>query len=81
MYSTRIAGGIKSREMKGNVLWYNVRKGFGTIMGADGNRYFAHKSNLPFWTIFLTKGDLVEFLVEDDKRGAVAKDIKVVKRN
>lgn len=68
--------------MNGSVLWYDARKGFGSILGADGNKYFVHKSSLPFWTLFLAKGNLVEFLIEDNRetypRGPVAKDIKII---
>lgn len=28
--------------MKGNVKWFNNRKGFGFITGADGQDYFVH---------------------------------------
>ena len=64
--------------MNGSVLWYDIKKGFGSIMGADGNKYFVHKSSLPFWTLFLKADDLVEFFIEDNKKGPVAKDIKII---
>ena len=64
--------------MNGSVLWYDARKGFGSIMGTDGNTYFVHKSSLPFWTLFLKADDSVEFLVEDNKKGPVARNIKII---
>lgn len=63
--------------MKGIVSWYNVQKGFGFIRGDDGQRVFIHKSQLPFWTIFLKKGDHVWFSVQDSLRGPVAVELTV----
>ncbi len=63
--------------MKGIVSWYNVQKGFGFIRGDDGLRVFIHKSELPFWTIFLKKGDQVWYSVEESLRGPVARELTV----
>ena len=63
--------------MKGIVKWYNIRRGYGFIQGEDGNDVFVHKSEVPFWTIFLSKGDRVEFRLESTKRGNKATDIRM----
>jgi len=61
--------------VSGIVSFYDVRKGFGFIRGDDGQRVFVHKSELPFWTIFLQKGDHVRYCVNESKRGPVATKI------
>ena len=63
--------------MQGIVSFYDVRKGFGFIRGDDGQRVFVHKSELPFWTIYLQKGDKVMYRVSESKRGPVAMDLAV----
>ena len=64
-------------NVNGVVSFYDARKGFGFIRGDDGQRVFVHKSELPFWTIFLEKGDRVTYCVSDSKRGPYAKNIAV----
>jgi CspA family cold shock protein len=63
--------------MKGIVKWYNIRRGYGFIQCEDGNDVFVHKSEVPFWTIFLSKGDHVEFRLESTKRGNKATDVRM----
>ncbi len=63
--------------MQGIVSFYDVRKGFGFIRGDDGQRVFVHKSELPFWTIYLQKGDKVIYRVSESKRGPVAMSLAV----
>jgi CspA family cold shock protein len=64
--------------MKGIVKWYNIKKGYGFIQGEDGVDVFIHKSQVPFWTIFLNSGDRVEYIKEDNKKGLEAKNIKML---
>ena len=64
--------------MKGIVQWYNIRKGYGFIQGEDGKDVFVHKSAVPFWTIFLSKGDKVEYTVERSTKGNHASMIKMI---
>lgn len=64
--------------MKGTIIWYDIRKGYGFIRSDDGTNVFVHKSEVPFWTIFFNKGDKVEYLLEHSKQGVKAKNIKMV---
>jgi CspA family cold shock protein len=64
--------------MKGTVSWYNIQKGYGFIRGEDGQEVFVHKSDIPFWTIFLTVGDRVEYAKELSKKGIKAVQLKMV---
>ena len=54
--------------MKGKVKWYNIKQGFGFIEGENDKDLFFHKSEIPFWSIFLNKGDKVEFLEKTQKK-------------
>ena len=64
--------------MKGKVKWYNIRHGYGFIRGEDGNDVFVHKNNIPFWTIFLNTGDLVEYMPERTNKGIMATQLKIL---
>ncbi len=64
--------------MKGTVKWYNPKKGYGFIQGEDGKDVFVHKSDVPFWTIFLNRGDKVEYKTEKLKTGVKAANIKML---
>ena len=64
--------------MKGKVIWYNIKRGYGFIEGEDGDNVFIHKSEIPFWTIFLNKGDKVQYIKENTKNGLKAKDLKIL---
>ena len=64
--------------MKGEVKWYNIKQGFGFIEGEDGEDVFIHKSDIPFWTIFLNRGDKVEYLKENTKNGLKATNLKIL---
>lgn len=64
--------------MKGEVKWYNIKHGYGFIRCDNGEEVFIHKSQIPFWSIFLNKGDKVDFIKKDTKRGLQAYDIKIL---
>jgi len=64
--------------MIGKVKWYNTKQGYGFIEGEDGKDVFIHKSEIPFWTIFLNKGDKVEYLKEKSKNGLKATNLKIL---
>ena len=64
--------------MFGKVKWYDVRKGYGIISGDDGKEVFVHRSAVPFWSIYLNKGDKVEYSLEPWQKGTKASSIKVL---
>ena len=64
--------------MIGKVKWYNIKQGYGFITGEDGNDIFFHKSEIPFWTILLNKGDKVQFRKQNTKRGLQAISLEVL---
>jgi len=66
--------------MKGTVKWYDTKKGYGFINGDDGNCVFAHRSDLSYFEVYLTKGDSTEYNIEQTKTGNKAKDIIVRNR-
>jgi len=64
--------------MKGKVKWYDIKKGYGFIEGEDGFDVFIHKSDIPFWTIFLNKNDKVEYTKENTKKGLKAIELQII---
>jgi cold shock CspA family protein len=64
--------------MIGKVKWYNIRQCFGFIKGKDGKEVFIHKNDLPFWTIYLEPGDLVEYLPRNTNKGIQATQLKII---
>jgi len=64
--------------MIGEVKWYNIKQGYGFIKGKDGEDVFIHKSEIPFWSIFLKKGEKIEYTKEQTKKGIIAKDLKIL---
>ena len=61
--------------MKGNIKWYNARKGYGFITGEDGKEVFIHRSAIPSETS-INEGDEVQFEIENSERGPQAKNLK-----
>lgn len=61
--------------MKGNVKWYNARKGYGFIASEDGDDVFVHRTAIPMGT-FLKEGDKVEYEIEQTDKGPNAKNVK-----
>jgi len=64
--------------MKGIVIWYNIKNGYGFIQGEDGHDVFIHKSDVPFWSIFLKQGDKIEYTKEKTYKGIKAKNLKIL---
>jgi len=60
--------------MEGKIKFYNRSKGFGFIIGEDGQEYYFNEAgiNAP------DQGDTVSFRLQKSQRGDVAKNIKVV---
>jgi CspA family cold shock protein len=61
--------------MKGIVKWYNIKQGYGFIEGDDRKDAFIHKSNLPFWTIYLKTGDKVRYKPKKSTKGWEATEL------
>lgn len=68
-------------RQKGRVRWFDDQRGYGfAVIEGHEEDIFVHHSNITtdgYPT--LKKGQLIEFEVEDGKRGKVARNIKVVK--
>ena len=64
--------------MNGKVIWYSIKQGYGFIKGEDGEDVFIHRSEIPFWTIFLKKGDRVQYSKEYTKNGFKATELKIL---
>ena len=64
--------------MKGKVKWYNIRQGYGFIKGDDGLDVFIHKSEIPFWTIYINSGDKVEYAKKKTNKGIIATNVKML---
>ncbi|MDH7507041.1 MAG: cold shock domain-containing protein [Candidatus Thermoplasmatota archaeon] len=63
--------------MKGNIKWYNARKGYGFITGEDDKEVFIHRTEITDG-ISLNEGDQVQFEVENSNRGLQAKNVKKI---
>ena len=64
--------------MYGVVKWYNIKQGYGFIKSDAGKDFFIHKNEIPFWSIYLKKGEKVKFLIKNTKKGPKATDIKLI---
>lgn len=62
--------------MKGRIKNYNEQKGFGFILGNDNQDYFFHISDVNTFEP-LKRGDFVEFVPSENKKGQCAKKVKV----
>ena len=69
-----------SNKILGKVKWYSIKLGFGFIEGKDRRDIFFHKSEIPFWSIFLNKGDKVEYIEENSKKGLKATNLKLLNK-
>ena len=70
----------KREDIQGIVKWYNVKQGYGFIESKNGKDIFFHKSEIPFWSIFLNKGDKVEYKEENSKKGLIATELKLLNK-
>jgi CspA family cold shock protein len=62
--------------MKGIVKFYDIRKGYGFIRSNDGSTIFVHKTDIPFFDIFLMAGEHVEYQLGPSKKGLKAINVK-----
>lgn len=61
--------------MEGEVKFYNVKKGFGFIVGDDNKEYFTHYTMLEDG-LKLYEGTLVEFTHVHTKKGPQAQNVR-----
>ena len=66
--------------MKGTVKWYNTRKGYGFILGEDGQDYFVHHTALQRG-VYLRENDRVTFDPAETEKGKQAQNIALVEGN
>jgi CspA family cold shock protein len=63
----------------GNVKWFDVKKGFGFIVGPDGQDVFVHFSQIGgdgFKT--LKDGEVVEYELQTGEKGSFAREVRRV---
>lgn len=65
--------------MEGTVKWFNSRKGYGFIVGEDGQEVFVHHTALKEGS-FLRDGDKVSFELAETDKGKQAKDVVLLKK-
>lgn len=67
-------------EIKGNIKWYDAKKGYGFITGEDGVDYFVHFSGVKkarHYTGF-DANDEVTFEITEGKKGPQASGVELV---
>jgi len=62
--------------MTGTCLEWDIDKGYGTLQGSDGKRYFCHFSAIQSTDISLDVGEEVDFEPSMGKRGNEATLVK-----
>lgn len=62
----------------GRVRWFDANKGFGFIMGEEGQDVFLPAAALPIGVKTLRKGAKVEYSVIDGRKGPQAMDVRLV---
>jgi cold shock protein len=60
--------------MEGTVKWFNRKKGFGFIVGEDGQDYFVHYTAVPRG-VFLKENDRVSFEAVETDKGKQAQNV------
>lgn len=61
--------------MLGKVKWYKSEKGYGFIIGDDGNEYFVPYCNVKTASGSLEEGYGVEFCAGKSERGYIASNV------
>ena len=65
--------------MEGTVKWFNRTKGYGFILGEDGEEYFVHNSALAKGT-FIRDNDRVSFEPAESDRGKQAQNVTLLQK-
>lgn len=60
----------------GKVKWFNAEKGYGFIIGDDGQEVFVHFKDVEGGVNALKERDAVEYDVAEGKKGLQAVDVK-----
>ena len=63
-------------RVKGKIKWFNEQKGYGFILGDDGEDYFVHFSQAPR-NARLDEGLEVSFEPHEGDRGKQAKSVDI----
>lgn len=63
--------------MKGTIKWFNVKKGYGFIVGEDQKEYFVHYTALPR-DKRVHENDSVSFDAVDSERGIQAQNVQIL---
>lgn len=64
--------------MKGTVVSYDYKKGYGIIVGEDKEEVFVYEKDQQFLTL-LDPGDEVEYQIEQTAKGPKAVNVKILK--
>jgi cold shock CspA family protein len=67
-------------QERGEVKWYNPRKRYGFIVRANHPDIYVHDADIAD-SVRLRPGDLVEFAVERNQRGVLARDVRLLVRS
>ncbi len=65
--------------MVGQVKWFNTQKGYGFIIGEDGEEYFVHYSTIILDGFKrLEDGQKVEFDISESDKGKIAVNVLAI---